>query len=120
MTREKEMYVDASNFMIECSTPEELERFAVLEQEDQDLKAQVQAMLDTARDRKLTEEPTFPELRKASGALIKIFDLNEPEAIAWMDLEELERFMELGNRLYRARVECLEMMKATVGRVLGL
>ena len=61
MTREEEMYVKARNLMIHCLPPEEFERFAALEQEILDSKAEMQAMLQTARDRSDWQEPTDPK-----------------------------------------------------------
>jgi hypothetical protein len=41
--------------MINCLPPEELERFAALEQEMASLKAEMQALCQAVRDRKLTD-----------------------------------------------------------------
>jgi hypothetical protein len=63
MTEEEDLYVRACNEMIHHLPPEELERFAALEQEMSNLKAEMQEMMQAARDRKLTDwqEPTDAE-----------------------------------------------------------
>ena len=128
MTREEEMYVKAKILMIHCLPPEEFERFAALEQEILDSKAEMQAMLQTARDRSDWQEPTDPKeliilsiFRGTLSAGLGKFDafrMNEPEGITRMDLGELERFTELGARLGRAWIERHEIIKATVARIL--
>ena len=65
MTEEEDLYVRASNSMINYLTPEELERFAALEQEIHDLKAEMQALYQTARGRKLTDWQSRPASRKS-------------------------------------------------------
>lgn len=97
MTEEEDLYVRASNEMIHHLPPEELARFAALEEEMQDLKASMQEMLQAARERKLTDwkEPANPE----ELAVLEQFPADERDAIAQMYPRELVQFAELGIRL---------------------
>lgn len=101
MTEEEDLYVRASNSMINYLPPEELERFAALEQEISSLKTEMQAMMQAARGRKLTDwqEPTDAE----ELAILEQFPADERDAIAQMDPEELVQFAKLGTRRARSR-----------------
>jgi hypothetical protein len=109
MREEEDLIVWASNEMIHHLPPEELERFAALEQEMSSLKAEMQALYQTARDRKLTDwqEPTDAE----ELAILEQFPADERDAIAQMYPGELKQIAELGRRLGTAMIKQGEMIR---------
>ena len=91
MREEEDLIVWASNEMIHHLPPEELERFAALEQEMSSLKAEMQAMMQTARGRQLTD--CLESLDAEELALLEqLLSADERDAIARMDPEELVQF----------------------------
>jgi uncharacterized small protein (DUF1192 family) len=109
MTEEEDLYVRACNEMIHHLTPEELERFAALEQEISSLKAEMQAMMQTARDRKLTDwqGPTNAE----ELAILEQFPADERDAIAQMYPGEMVQYADLGISLGEAWKKQAEMIR---------
>jgi hypothetical protein len=109
MKEEEEFIVWASNSMINCLPPEELERFAALEQEMSNLKAEMQALCQTVRDRKLTDwqEPTDAE----ALAFLEHFPADERYAILAMDREEFGQLAALGRRRAAARLKHAEIIR---------
>jgi hypothetical protein len=121
MKEEEEFIVWASNEMIHHLPPEELERFAALEQEMSSLKAEMQALYQAVRDRKLTdwqeltdaEELAFLEQLPADGrAFLEHFPADERAAILQMDREEFVQLKALGRRRAAARLKHAEIMRA--------
>jgi hypothetical protein len=114
MTEEEDLYVRASNSMIDYLPPDELERFAALEQEISSLKAEMQEMMQTARGRKLTDwrEPTDAE----ELAILEQFPADERDAIAQMYPGELEQISELGIRLGEAMMKLAEIIRDSGSR----
>lgn len=121
MTEDDDFYVWASNSMINCLPPEELEQFAALEQEIHDVKAEMQALYQAVRDRlKLTDwqEPTDAEalafleqLPAAGRAILEQFPAGERAVILQMDREEFGQLAALGRRRGEARLKHAEIMR---------
>jgi hypothetical protein len=120
MKEEEEFIVWASNSMINCLPPEELERFAALEQEMHDLKAEMQALCQAVRNRKLpnwrettdAEELAFLERLPADvRAFLEQFPADERAAILQMDREEFGQLAALGRRRAVARKKRAAIMR---------
>ena len=122
MKEEEDLYVWASNEMIHHLPPEELERFAALEQEMSSLKAEMQALNQAVRGRlKLTdwqeltdaEELAFLEQLPTDGrAFLEQFPADERAVILQMDREEFGQLAALGRRRAAARLKHAEIMRA--------
>ena len=120
MKEEEEFIVWASNEMIHHLPPEELERFAALEQEMHDLKTEMQALYKAVRDRKLID---WQELTDAEGlafleqlpadvrAFLELFPAIERAAILQMDREEFAQLKALRTRWAVARKKHAEIMR---------
>jgi len=120
MTEEDDLVVWASNEMIHHLPPEELERFAALEQEMSSLKAEMQALCQAVRERKLADwqEPTdaealaFLEQLPAGGrAFLEHFSADERYVILQMDREEFGQLAALGRRRAAARLKHAKIMR---------
>jgi hypothetical protein len=108
---EKQLLTKCSNSMVSYLTPEELEKYAELEQTEKETRLAKEAMLNEARGRNFV-----CQVDAAYAADIAELSPDHQEAFRIMNPEELERFSELCMRNAQAFLDQAKFIKMAGAR----
>jgi len=110
-----EKLIRIANSMIHFLEPEELERFSEAERIEQETKAEITKIIETARAREpLTDwrETMSPEWRE----IIAEFPENIRGVVGDMDSSELERYADLSEQCGKAQFVIVELLRIAAQR----
>jgi hypothetical protein len=105
----EDLLIHVSNGMIGLLPPEELEKWAALEQSIEETRAEIAMLLATVRDRKLTDYQNKPQNPKGEAVLNKLSQ-EDREFAETAYPEELHRYERLLRREGRAELALVELI----------
>jgi len=114
----EDLLTHVSNGMIYLLSPEELEKWAALEERIEETRAEIAMLLATVRDRKLTDHQDKPQNPKREAVLNKLSKEDREFAEAAYP-EELHLYQELLRREGQAELASAEMIGMAEERLLA-